>query len=116
MCIRDRILQGTHLIQAGWILYGGTQWDVHSHENVQLVGALTVWHLFGVTLFMMVFFIVMKMILARLGKAERFSSLAVNESEAAAQERESLIASVEDYTSGTSQDSIKMHEFTESPA
>ena len=107
------MLQGTHLIQAGWILYGGTHWDVESHQNVKFVGAVSLWHLFGVNIFMMAFFIAMKMILAKLEKTKWCSSLTVTEGDATVvQERESLIANVEDNTPCTSQNSITMNELT----
>ena len=113
------ILQGTHFIQAGLILHGRIRWDGQFLENVKFVGTLSVWHLYGVSIFMMISFIAMKTILAKLGKTKRFSSLAVDELEADAmvQERESLIAGpdAEDNTSGTSQDNIRMYEHTGSP-
>lgn len=109
------LLQGTHLIQAGWILYGGTQWQLYSHENVKFMTALSVWHLLGVTLFMLVTFVVMRMILHRLSKTKRFRHLAV--STVNEQERENLIERmIEDDASGTSQDSVEMRALTESPA
>ena len=54
------ILQGTHLCQAGWILFGGTKWNPDSSTNIQFVSSLTVWHLLSVGLFMVVVFIVMR--------------------------------------------------------
>ena len=110
------ILQGTHLIQAGWILYGGTRWRLNSHENVKFMTVLSVWHLFGVNLFMLVAFIVMKAVLHRLSKTKQFSNLVEVVSE---QERVSLIANIndsEDDASGISQDSVEMHTLTKSPA
>ena len=108
------ILQGTHLVQAGWILYGGTRWRVDSHENVKFVTALSVWHLFGVSLFMLAIFIVMRAVLHTLSKTKRFCHLAEVVSE---QERVSLIANInEDDTPGTSQNSVEMRVVIESPA
>ena len=108
-------LQGTHLIQAGWVLYGGTRWRLDSHENVKFVTALSVWHLLGVSIFMLTTFVIMRGVLHRLSKTERFRHLAMVESE---QERESLIKGIimEDDASGTSQESVEMHTITESPA
>ena len=54
------ILQGTHLCQAGWILFGGTKWNPDSSTNIQFVSSLTVWHLLSVGLFMVIVFIVMR--------------------------------------------------------
>ena len=108
-------LQGTHLIQAGWVMYGGTRWRLDSHENVKFMTALSVWHLLGVSLFMLATFVIMRAVLHRLSKTKRFRHLAmavVNE-----EERESLMEGVvEDDASGTSRDSIEMHALTESPA
>ncbi len=110
------ILQGTHLIQAGWVLYGGTRWQVDSHENVKFVIALSVWHLFGVSLFMLITFVVMRAVLHRLSKTKRFRYLAV-QVENEQRERESLIEGMmEDDASGTSRDSVEMCALTESPA
>ena len=108
------ILQGTHLIQAGWILYGGTHWRLDSHENVKFVTALSVWHLLGVSLFMLTTFVIMRAILHRLSKTERFRHLAVVENE---QERESLIKGViKDDASGTSTNAEVFIPLTKSPA
>jgi hypothetical protein len=110
------ILQGTHLVQAGWILYGRTRWQVDSHNNVKFITVLSVWHLFGVSLFMLTTFVVMRTVLHRLSKTKRFRYLAV-QVENEQQERESLIERVmEDDASGTSRDSVEMHALTESPA
>lgn len=108
------ILQGTHLIQAGWVLYGGTRWRLDSHENVKFMTALSVWHLLGVSLFMLTTFVIMRAILHRLSKTKQFHYLTVVENE---QERESLIERMmEDDASGTSRDSVEMRALTESPA
>ena len=108
------ILQGTHFIQAGWILYGGTRWRLDSHENVKFMTALSVWHLLGVNLFMLTTFVIMRAVLHRLSKTKRFHHLTVIVNE---QERESLIERmIEDDASGTSRDSVEMHALTESPA
>ena len=107
-------LQGTHLIQAGWILYGGTRWRLDSHENVKFMTALSVWHLLGVSLFMLTTFVIMRAILHRLSKTKRFRHFAVVVNE---QERESLIERmIEDDASGTSRDSVEMHALMKSPA
>ena len=108
------ILQGTHLIQAGWILYGGTRWRLDSHENVKFVTILSVWHLLGVSLFMLTTFVIMRAVLHRLSKTKRFCHLAMVVND---QERESLIKGMtEDNASGTSRDSVEMRTLTESPA
>ena len=108
------ILQGTHLIQAGWILYGGTHWRLDSHENVKFMTALSVWHLLGVSLFMLTTFVIMRAVIHRLSKTQRFRHLAVVVNE---QERESLIERmIEDDASGTSRDSVEMRALAESPA
>lgn len=110
------ILQGAYLIQAGWIMYGGTRWRLDSHENVKFMTALSVWNLLGVSLFMLTTFIVMRAILWRLSKTKRFRYLAVMSS-VNVQERESLIGgTIEDDASTTSQDSVEMCALTESPA
>ena len=82
------ILQGTHLIQAGWILYGGIQWDYEWHENLKFICALSVWQLLGVSSFMVITFIITKAFLIRLAKTGRFSSLLSNQGE---EEREGLL-------------------------
>ena len=109
------MLQGTHLIQGGWLLYGGTRWRLDSHENVKYATVLSVWQLFGVTLFMLTTFVIMRAILHRLSKAKRFCHLVTIANDQ--QERESLIEGmVKDDASGTSHDSVEMYALTESPA
>lgn len=82
------ILQGTHFIQAGWILYGGIDWNLKSRENVKLITALSIWHLFCVSIFMVVAFVTMRAIVARMARTKRFVSLTAHENK---EESECLI-------------------------
>ena len=109
------ILQGTHLVQAGWILYGGIHWQMQSHENVKFMAALSVWHLLSVSLFMLTAFVITRAVLLRMGQTKQFYHLAMVVNE---KERESLMEGiVDDDTPGTSQDhSVEMRSVTESPA
>ena len=64
------ILQGTHLCQAGWLLYGGTKWNPGSSNNIKFIASLTVWHLLAVGLFMVAVFIAMRAVLRWKGKLQ----------------------------------------------
>ena len=59
------ILQGTHLIQAGFILYGTGTYIMNptSHENVKMMAAVTIWHFHATCLFMLLVFITMRKIM-----------------------------------------------------
>ena len=91
------VLQGTQLIQAGWVLYGGTQWNLQSHENIKFISALAIWHMLGAGIFMLVTFIIMRAVFNQLAKSKWCVtfSLKSNEHE---REMESLISRAEDNT------------------
>ena len=57
------ILQGTNLIQAGLLLYGGRKWNPYSHNNPKFIAAATTWHLLGTALLMIFVFVAMRVIL-----------------------------------------------------
>ena len=110
------ILQGTHLIQAGWILFGGTKWDIDWPQNQKFLGALSVFHLFSVSVIMMITFLVMKAVLNRLAKTKRFSYLSLNNTE---EERVSLLTlTADDMTlpEATKSRHVEMNAIRESPA
>lgn len=90
------ILQGTQFIQAGWLLYGGTEWNSQSHENVKFVSALAIWHLLGVSVFMLIVFIALRAVMYRLTRCKRCMWLTLNEHEKEMHEMESLIPTTGD--------------------
>ena len=59
------ILQGTNLIQAGSLLYGGRKWNPYSHNNPKFIAAVTTWHLLGTGLLMIFVFVAMRVILIK---------------------------------------------------
>ena len=89
-------LQGTQLVQAGWLLYGGTEWNLQSHENIKFVSALAIWHLLGVSIFMLLSFIVLRTVFYRFAKSRWCTLLSLNEHEKEMHEMESLIPRMED--------------------
>ena len=67
---------------------GGIDWNLESRENVKFVTALSIWHLFGVSVFMVVAFVTMRAIVARMARTKRFVSLTAHENK---EESECLI-------------------------
>ena len=62
------ILQGTNLIQAGWILYGPRRFTQEGNDNAKFIAAATTWHILGTGLFMLAVFVVMRFVLNRTHK------------------------------------------------
>ena len=90
------ILQGTQFIQIGWLLYGGIEWNFMSHENIKFVGALAILHLLGVSMFMLIVFIILRAVMYWLARCKRCMWLSLDEHEKEMQEMESLIPATGD--------------------
>ena len=86
------ILQGTHLCQAGWLLFGGTKWNPEGSNNIKFLAALTVWHLLCVGMFMVVVYIVMRAVLRWRGKLQSTDcSISTNDSDPTESEKVELL-------------------------
>ena len=91
------ILQGTNLIQAGSLLYGGRKWNPHSNNNPKFIAAATTWHLLGTGLFMILVFVVMRAILFKYHGIHWYTADMSSAKHVALPEKERLI-NVEDNT------------------
>ena len=85
------ILQGTQFIQIGWLLYRGTEWNFQSHENYKFVSALAILHLLGVSMFMLIVFIILRTVMYRLARCKWCMCLSLNEHEKEMHEIDNLI-------------------------
>ncbi len=62
------ILQGTNLIQAGSLIYGGRHYNPLSHNNTKFIAVITTWYVSGVGLFMILVFVFMSALVSRLAQ------------------------------------------------
>ena len=85
------ILQGTNLIQAGSLLYGGRKWSQHSNNNPKFIAAATTWHLLGTGLFMILMFVVIRAILFKCHGRQWYIADANSAQHVAIPEKERLI-------------------------
>ena len=60
------ILQGTHLIQAGSLIYGTAKIHPTSHSNEKFIVAVTTWHILGVNVFMIGVYLIMRALFTRM--------------------------------------------------
>ena len=81
------ILQGTHLIQAGSLIYGTAKYHPISHSNEKFIVAVTTWHVLGVNLFMIGVYLITRAVFTRLASRRYFKFTGLD----SAQEMERLI-------------------------
>ena len=81
------ILQGTHLIQAGSLIYGTRKYNPISHSNEKFMTAVTIWHILGVNLFMIGVYLITRAVFTRMASRGYFKSTGLD----SAQEMERLI-------------------------
>ena len=60
------ILQGTHLIQAGSLIYGAAKFHPTSHSNEKFIVAVTTWHILGVNVFMIGVYLIVRALFTRM--------------------------------------------------